>query len=57
LRERAKVAGRDAKQLLGMREVFNENLANSPALMKQVSETLRSFYEEGARSTLVKSIA
>src|SRR6516162_3550114 len=57
LRERANAAGRDAKQLLGIREVFNENLANSPALIKQVSETLRSFYEEGARSTLVKSIA
>src|SRR6478736_6504724 len=32
LRERAKAAGRDAAQLLAMPEIFNENLANSPAL-------------------------
>jgi len=57
LRERAKAAGRDAAQLLAMPEIFNENLANSPALIKQVSDTLRSFYEEGARATLVKNIA
>jgi mannitol-1-phosphate/altronate dehydrogenase len=57
LRERAKAAGRNAAQLLAMPEVFNENLANSPALIKQVSDTLRSFYEEGARSTLRRSIA
>jgi mannitol-1-phosphate/altronate dehydrogenase len=57
LRERAKAAGKDARQLLGMREIFSEELANSPAFVKQVSETLESFYEEGARSTLVKSIA
>jgi len=57
LRERAKAAGKDARQLLGMREIFSKELANSPAFVKQVSETLESFYEEGARSTLVKSIA
>src|SRR4029077_4038597 len=54
LRERAKAAGKDARQLLGMRKIFSEELANSPAFVKQVSETLKSFYEEGARSTLVK---
>jgi mannitol-1-phosphate/altronate dehydrogenase len=57
LRERAKAAGKDARKLLAMREIFTEELANSPAFVKQVSETLESFYEEGARSTLVKSIA
>jgi mannitol 2-dehydrogenase len=57
LRERAKAAGRDARQLLAMREVFSEELANSPAFVKVVGDTLQSFYEEGARSTLVKSIA
>ena len=56
LRERAKAAGRDARQLLGMREVFSEELANAPAFAKQVSDTLDSFYAEGARATLVKSI-
>ena len=57
LRERAKAAGKDARQLLGMREVFSEELANAPDFLKQVSDTLNSFYEEGARATLVKSIS
>ena len=57
LRERAKAAGRDARQLLAMREIFSEELANSPAFVKEVSDTLQSFYEKGARSTLVNSIA
>src|SRR5580704_5689874 len=57
LRERAKAAGKDARILLAMPEIFSEELANSPAFVQQVSETLESFYEEGARSTLVKSIA
>jgi mannitol 2-dehydrogenase len=57
LRQRAKAAGRDARQLLAMREIFSEELANSPALVKEVSDTLQSFYEKGIRSTLVNSIA
>ena len=57
LRERAKTAGKDARQLLAMREVFSEELATSPALVKQVNDTLQSFYEVGARSTLVKNLA
>ena len=57
LRERAKAAGRDVRQLLAMREVFSEELAKAPAFVKQVTDTLHSFYEEGARSTLVKSLA
>ncbi|HEV3209297.1 MAG TPA: mannitol dehydrogenase family protein [Chthoniobacterales bacterium] len=56
LRERAKAAGRDARQLLAMREVFSAELANSPGFVKQVTDTLHSFYEEGARSTLVRNI-
>jgi mannitol 2-dehydrogenase len=56
LRERAKAAGKDARQLLGMREVFSEELANAPAFANQVSDTLDSFYAEGARATLVKTI-
>jgi mannitol 2-dehydrogenase len=56
LRERAKAAGSDARQLLAMREIFSEELGSSPAFVKEVSETLRSFYEQGARATLVKSI-
>ena len=57
LRERAKAAGKDARQLLGMREVFSEELANAPVFAKQVSDTLNSFYADGARATLVKSVA
>src|SRR4030081_3884610 len=57
LRQRAKAAGRDARQLLAMREIFSEELANSPAFVKEVSDTLQGFYEKGARSTLVNSIA
>ena len=57
LRERAKAAGKDARQLLGMREIFSEELANAPDLPKEVSETLNSFYRDGARATLVKSIS
>jgi mannitol 2-dehydrogenase len=57
LRERAKAAGKDASQLLGLREVFSEELASAPAFAKQVSDTLNSFYADGARATLVKSIS
>jgi mannitol 2-dehydrogenase len=57
LRERAKAAGKDARRLLAMREIFSEELANAPAFVKEVSDILNSFYSEGARSTLVKSIA
>ena len=57
LRERAKAAGKDARKLLAMREIFSEELANSPSFAQQVSETLESFYANGARSTLVETIA
>jgi mannitol 2-dehydrogenase len=57
LRERARAAGRDARQLLAIREVFSEELASSPAFVKQVSDTLTSFYEVGSRSTLGRTIA
>jgi mannitol 2-dehydrogenase len=57
LRERAKAAGKDARQLLAMREVFSEELGNSPAFVKEVTDILNSFYTEGTRATLVKSIA
>jgi mannitol 2-dehydrogenase len=57
LRERAKAADKDARKLLGMREVFSEELANSPVFVQEVSDILNSFYSEGARATLVKCIA
>jgi mannitol 2-dehydrogenase len=57
LRERAKAAGRDARQLLAMREVFGEGIASSPSFAKQVTDTLHSFYEQGARETLLRNIS
>jgi mannitol 2-dehydrogenase len=57
LRARAKAAGRDARQLLAMREVFSEDIGNLPSFAKQVIDTLRSFYEQGARATLVRNIS
>jgi mannitol-1-phosphate/altronate dehydrogenase len=38
-------------------EVLREELATSPAFLKEVSDTLQSFYEDGVMATLVKSIA
>jgi hypothetical protein len=43
LRQRAKAAGRDSQQLLAMREIFSEELANSPAFVKEINDTLQSF--------------
>ncbi|MGA8657985.1 MAG: mannitol dehydrogenase family protein [Chthoniobacterales bacterium] len=57
LRERANAARGDARQLLAVREVFSERLANSPVFAKQVIDTLDSFYKQGARSTLVASLS
>ena len=54
--ERSRAAGRDARKLLGMREVFSEELANAPAFVQEVSDILKNFYQEGARATLLKSI-
>jgi hypothetical protein len=39
-----------------MRDVFGEELANAPAFVRQVSDTLNSFYDNGARATLLKNI-
>jgi mannitol 2-dehydrogenase len=57
LRERAKAAGKDVRQLLSMREVFSEELASNPTFVKEVSEIFNSFYQEGAQATLAKYIA
>lgn len=54
LRERAQTAGKDAQQLLAMREIFSESLATSQVFVDQVRDALRSLYEEGARATLAK---
>jgi mannitol 2-dehydrogenase len=54
LRERAKAARKDARQLLAMREIFSESLAKSPVFVDQVQDALRSFYDDGAKATLAK---
>ena len=54
LRERALAGGKDPHNLLAMREVFSEELANAKPFVDEVSEALRSFYDEGARATLAK---
>jgi mannitol 2-dehydrogenase len=56
LRERAKAAQGEARPLLAMREVFSERLQSSPVFAKQVTDTLQSFYKQGARATLAASL-
>jgi len=56
LRERAKAAQGEARPLLAMREVFSERLQNSPVFAKQVTDTLQSFYQQGARATLAAAL-
>jgi mannitol 2-dehydrogenase len=56
LRERAKAAQGEARPLLAMREVFSERLQNSSVFAKQVSDTLQSFYKQGARATLAAAL-
>jgi mannitol 2-dehydrogenase len=57
LRDRAKAAGKDARKLLGMREVFSEELANDATFGKEVSNIFDSFYNKGARATLREYIS
>jgi len=56
LRERAKAAQGEARPLLAMREVFSERLQNSPVFARQVTDTLQSFYQQGARATLAAAL-
>ena len=50
-------SGKDMPILLGIREVFGEKLAGAPAFVEAISNTLNSFYQDGARATLKKSIS
>ena len=56
LSENARSGGKDPQRLLSMREVFSEQLANSPRFVDQVREILESFYDSGARATLAKYV-
>jgi mannitol 2-dehydrogenase len=56
LRERAQAGGKDPGNLLAMREIFSEQLANAAPFVDEVSTALRSFYEKGAKATLAKYV-
>tara|TARA_R110002096_G_scaffold114770_11_gene248861 strand:- start:21392 stop:22864 length:1473 start_codon:yes stop_codon:yes gene_type:complete len=56
LRELAAGGGEDARKLLAVREVFGDELANTPAFVESVTATLESFYKKGARATLNQHI-
>lgn len=54
--EYARRGGRDPSVLLGLRELFGEDLPRSQAFVNQVSQTLGSFYGKGARATLADTV-
>lgn len=56
LRAIARAAGKDPAPLLAVREIFGEELANSPRFVHQVREFLVSFYEQGAQATLIEAV-
>ena len=56
LRELAQAAGKDPSPLLAVREVFSEELGASPEFVRQVREFLVSFYDRGAKETLVQAL-
>jgi mannitol 2-dehydrogenase len=56
LRRIAQVARQDPAPLLASREVFSAALASSPEFMHHVGIFLSSFYERGARATLVEAL-
>jgi mannitol 2-dehydrogenase len=49
---RATASFKDPLKLLAMREVFSQELASSERFVNEVSEALRSFYQNGAEATL-----
>ena len=56
LHQAAKAAGRDPRPFLNLRQIFSEDLRQSPVFIDQVGEALRSLYDAGARATLAKYI-
>jgi mannitol 2-dehydrogenase len=57
LRELAQAGGKDPGRLLALREIFSEELTNSPRFVNHVKDMLGSFYERGARATLARAIS
>ena len=56
LQERARRGGRDPGFMLGMRELFGDELPRSPAFADEVKRALASFYDAGAKATLAAYI-
>ncbi len=54
LTRQAQQGGKDPRPFLGISERFDEELQRSPVFVEQVSEALRSLYDEGAMATLSK---
>jgi mannitol 2-dehydrogenase len=57
LQKTAQAAGKDPAPLLALHEIFSETLASSPRFVNDVKEILSSFYDKGARATLVETIS
>jgi mannitol 2-dehydrogenase len=57
LRELALTGGKDPGPLLGLREIFSEELANSPRFVNHIKETLGRFHGQGARAALRHALA
>lgn len=54
LRQQAKTAGKDPRPFLGTREIFGNDLPQSPVFVEQVGNALQSLYDVGAKATLAK---
>src|SRR5260221_10012194 len=52
LRDAANAGGRDPRGLLAMRQLFSEELASNPRFVRQLEQTLASFYDKGTAATL-----
>jgi mannitol 2-dehydrogenase len=56
LQEHARRGGRDSRPMLGLTELFGDDLPKSQVFIDKVSSTLASFYDNGARATLAKAV-
>ncbi len=56
LHRQAKAAGKDPRPFLGMREIFGDDLPQSPVFVEQVGDALQSLYDVGSRATLAKYV-
>jgi mannitol 2-dehydrogenase len=57
LTETARRGGADASAMLGLRELFGDELPKPNAFSEEVGRALKSFYERGANATLERYVA